>query len=756
MSKPALLYAKIMLLIAAQLLFIPAAAEGAPVQALNEQFSGKLAYGHSEFLTRQIGPRPPGSKEELKAGEYIAEKFRGYGWQVSYQDFSRVIFVDKGSLKKYSLVNSRNIIAVRQGKRQDAIVIGAHYDSADFNVPGAADNASGVGVLLELARVLGQQALDSTYILVGFGAEEAGLVGSRYFTDNYDLSHIKLMVNLDMVGEGKIVALDGGGKNSAPPWLMRAAYAAVKEQGLKPEMRRDFMLLARNSRDGGTSDFSPFLDKWIPAIGLGQGGKPARYYHQPTDTMEHVDENTLAACGRIVSSIISRASGKSSQVWNADYLTVDLGMVLLVFGPLSIKIFVLGSAILAAAVLAVKRNRAWISLAWLVPWFFGIMSLAVFAGYLPAYLAGRIKGVEEPWYAFPGIYAISHVLASGLLLYWISRYASFLSRKFLPRNSEVYWAGSIILLGLGTAVMALNRWDFSTYPAFWLLLTILSRIRPVLPVSVLAPLPVYWFHWQLFNSHLGVEFFRTFNTHPVTFSVIYGFGLTPLLFSVAALETGKSNPFPKASLKAVFLALILLTTGITLVPSYTKNSPQPVTVREEWIEHQLMITATSTDRIPSVLIKALGASSGGKEIKAALTGGNEPVLVSVASSEAKMGKERLITVDIKLDYLQSPHLLKLKLSSKQPFALVNCGEFYPVGKLGNRIKLSGEPVGGIYGLVLERTPPQPDQFQMYLKAEGEVRLSLEAQYPGQFIPKRFSVEKAIIKYENLSTVVKEL
>ena len=63
-------------------------------------FSGEAAYEHVEFLANSIGPRPAGSNGEVKAGDYIAARLREYGWQVSKQEFSRSVKVDKGSLKK--------------------------------------------------------------------------------------------------------------------------------------------------------------------------------------------------------------------------------------------------------------------------------------------------------------------------------------------------------------------------------------------------------------------------------------------------------------------------------------------------------------------------------------------------------------------------------------------------------------------------------------------------------------------------------
>lgn len=732
------------LLLLLQILLAPAAALGS-----DTEFNGRNAYNHTEYLAIRIGPRPPGSQQESLAGVYIAQKFREYDWKVTIQEFSRMNALDNGSLKKYSLVNSRNIIAVRQGKSPDKVVIGAHYDSADFNVPGAGDNASGVGVLLELARVLGQQTGDTGFILVAFGAEEAGLVGSRYFTENYDLSQAKLMVNLDMVGEGNRVALDGGGKVSTPPALLQAAYLAAKGQGLKPEVRRDFMLLARDSKEGGTSDFSPFLDKWIPAIGLGQGGRPPVHYHQPTDTMEHIDENSLGAYGRLVLSLVSQAAKfKMSGEWNDTYLTVDLGTVLLVFGLTSIKLFVVGSLMFAGFWLVIKRRQIWFSLGWLVPGVWLITSLVILAGFFPAFLISLLKRVNEPWFAHPGFYVVLQVCVSIILLYFVSQFGHQLPRKMLPREPEVYWAGSVILLAGGTLIIASQRWDFALYLAFWLLLATLSRFGRGFVFAFLGPLLIYSLHWQLLNSHLWSEFYRTFLNHPVLFAIIYGFGLLPLVLSLLACAAERHRPWPRLTAKVAAAVILYITVSVTFSPAYSNAQPQQLLVREEWQGHKLTLKASGKDKVPEAITKTVGLKERAKEISFPLPGGTEPMKAGIKIQEVKLGKERLVTVDVNMDYLDSPGLLKLILRSESPFTLVSGGDFFPLGKLARNLKLNGEPTGGVYGLVLERTPPQPRQFQLYLKAEGQVRLTLEAQYPAQFVEKKFSVPKTVIKYEN--------
>ena len=165
-------------------------------------FSASKAYDHVKYLVQKVGPRPAGSKSELKAAQYISYVLNQNGWKVRQQPFSKVVVREVSVMQReqqVELINSQNIIAELPGKRPDTIVIGAHYDSANLNAPGAVDNASGVGVLLELARILSQEPHEETYQLIFFGAEEYGLVGSQYYTTQADLSAVRWMFNFDMV-----------------------------------------------------------------------------------------------------------------------------------------------------------------------------------------------------------------------------------------------------------------------------------------------------------------------------------------------------------------------------------------------------------------------------------------------------------------------------------------------------------------------------------------------------------------------------
>jgi len=156
---------------------------------------------------------------EYKAARYIEKVFANDGLELLYphpgQDFS-LLAAGNDTLR------SQNVVAIIEGwdpkLKDEYIVIGAHYDHLGYNdlvvngqekrqiFRGADDNASGMAVLLELARLVKAESFNfrRSVIFVAFGAEERGMNGSWYFA-NRAFAHtqkISLMINLDMVGRG--------------------------------------------------------------------------------------------------------------------------------------------------------------------------------------------------------------------------------------------------------------------------------------------------------------------------------------------------------------------------------------------------------------------------------------------------------------------------------------------------------------------------------------------------------------------------
>lgn len=214
----------------------------------------------------------------------------------------------------------RNVIATIPGTEPGYIVIGAHHDTKDA-IPGfvgANDGASGVAVVLELARALPKPFPGPSIAVALFDGEEAR--GSRPFevdgtrgSDQYvehaaegrrvhgvpPLDEIEAMVLFDMVGDCDLrVPMEA---NSDP--ALYDAFAAAA-----PEVF-----------DGRTipisDDHVPFLDRGIPAVDLidftyGPGGSPGEWWHTPEDTLEKVCPESLGAVGEAALPALTEIAGR--------------------------------------------------------------------------------------------------------------------------------------------------------------------------------------------------------------------------------------------------------------------------------------------------------------------------------------------------------------------------------------------------------------------------------------------------------------
>lgn len=202
--------------------------------------------------------------------------------------------ISSGRLVK---TNSANIVGTLSTGTEPGreIILSAHYDS--WKGPGANDNASGVAVLLELARHF--RALESppavSMRFVAFGAEELGMLGAKAYLEKHqaELRNCQLLFNMDTVGgDGAIYAETRGGVGGVPEWLRDAVADAGKELGRE----------IRSSNNMG-SDHRVFIQAGVVATNIAISGAAS---HTPADVPESVRADSLEAAARIVSSVVEK------------------------------------------------------------------------------------------------------------------------------------------------------------------------------------------------------------------------------------------------------------------------------------------------------------------------------------------------------------------------------------------------------------------------------------------------------------------
>jgi hypothetical protein len=159
-------------------------------KTITPQVSGDKLFSHVQKLsfTRHT------PVERSRARSYIISELKKFGWQPQLEEFTE----KQLDTTRFGI----NIFAERPGTSQDtgAILVAAHYDTVFFS-PGADDNASGVAVVLELARLLGSRPTAKTLQLAFFDLEEAGLLGSKAFIKNKaHLENLEGVIVMDMVG----------------------------------------------------------------------------------------------------------------------------------------------------------------------------------------------------------------------------------------------------------------------------------------------------------------------------------------------------------------------------------------------------------------------------------------------------------------------------------------------------------------------------------------------------------------------------
>jgi Zn-dependent M28 family amino/carboxypeptidase len=186
-------------------------------------------------FSRSVGSRPADSWGEIHAREFIQHDFERYGYRPVIQEFIAGEGKDR--------IHSANVIAVKEGASPRTLVLGAHYDTVPGS-RGACDNASGIGVLLEMAGRLAQVDTPYTLVFVAFGAEEEGLYGSLHYLDKLipqERRNIVGMINLDgLAGLERLYVYGVDGEDS---WLRDDILAAADDVGVK--LATDEMLQVR-------------------------------------------------------------------------------------------------------------------------------------------------------------------------------------------------------------------------------------------------------------------------------------------------------------------------------------------------------------------------------------------------------------------------------------------------------------------------------------------------------------------------------
>lgn len=270
-----------------------------PVENNNDNrgvFNAERAYQDIVYQVK-LGPRTPGTIPHARTIDYITQQLIDAGWEVQLQN----VTINGKSVK--------NIIASRdnfqENDKTEWIILGTHYDTrlnADRDpddarklqpVPGANDGASGVSILLELARVLPVQ-MGKNISLAFFDAEDNGriqgwdwIMGSRAYVNSLKM-YPNAVVVVDMVGDEDLdIFIEKNSDDNLVKSIWNTAASLGYIQNFIPVPKHSIL-----------DDHTPFLEKQIPALLIID--LDYEFWHTSQDTIDKVSADSLQVVGDVI------------------------------------------------------------------------------------------------------------------------------------------------------------------------------------------------------------------------------------------------------------------------------------------------------------------------------------------------------------------------------------------------------------------------------------------------------------------------
>jgi Zn-dependent M28 family amino/carboxypeptidase len=294
-------------------------------QKVSPDFDADSAYA---YIDRQVafGYRIPNTKEHVACGDYLVTEMKHFGAEV--QEQKRVLTAYDGTK-----LNARNIIASYGLDKKNRVLLFAHWDTRPYSdqdpdpanhkkpLLGANDAASGVGVLMEIARVLQTRPTEIGVDIIFFDAEDYGIpdfaekslidgntwcLGSQYWSKNPHVPNYKAKfgILLDMVGaEGATFYKEGVS-------LEYAENIVEKVWRTAGQLNYGKFFIGKSSGGGITDDHGPVNQiRRIPSIDIIDYRMDVEHgffhsWHTQKDDMRNISKETLKAVGQTVLEVI--------------------------------------------------------------------------------------------------------------------------------------------------------------------------------------------------------------------------------------------------------------------------------------------------------------------------------------------------------------------------------------------------------------------------------------------------------------------
>jgi len=297
-------------------------------------FSGVLAE-HFVELQLDLGPRYPGSAGHTEGIDFITKTMEEFGYTVEHQEF------------EFEGTSGTNIIA-RNGDPQeyypdsslgekDTLILGAHFDTRPWNdqesgpqvpVMGANDGASGVAVLLELARVLSVRPVNLNLEFVFFDLEDSGKTtqgyaqGSKYYAESLSTENKERIIGaivVDMIGDADLDI-----------YLERYSDATLRDAIWTEADKLNYHEFHGTEKHTVFDDHVRLINQEIPSALLIDFDYP--YWHTRNDTLDKVSGDSLEKVGRVLERYIYKLTGYSDLIAPDEDLIIPEGQTLTING----------------------------------------------------------------------------------------------------------------------------------------------------------------------------------------------------------------------------------------------------------------------------------------------------------------------------------------------------------------------------------------------------------------------------------------
>lgn len=249
-------------------------------------FDASAAIAHVRAL-EGFGPRAGGSPAEAQAAEYLRSQLAGMGLDARIEEFP----LPNGS-------TSRNVVARIAGSSTAIVVLGAHFDSKPPS-PGANDNGSGCGALLEIADILSEETVVPTVEVVFFGSEETDggdpnghHYGSRFRVSRMSKAELRDtagMISIDMIGYG--AGFHSRTMGRGPLALSDSLLAQASALEIP-------MTYLKDPGKSGWSDHEAYELAGVPVAWVQWRDDPV--YHTAGDVVNHLQPRRIESAGRLV------------------------------------------------------------------------------------------------------------------------------------------------------------------------------------------------------------------------------------------------------------------------------------------------------------------------------------------------------------------------------------------------------------------------------------------------------------------------